>query len=150
MVTAAPAKSKVLVVEDEESLLFTLAHSLKREGYTVLTASRGDDGLKLAREHHPDLILLDVMLPGLDGIQVCRLLRRDSDVPIIMLTALGGESDRVAGLDTGADDYMPKPFGMRELMARVRALPIRSAHPTRIGGSAKLSGRSARRPPQMR
>lgn len=126
MVTAAPAKSKVLVVEDEESLLFTLAHNLKREGYTVLTASRGDDGLKLAREHHPDLILLDVMLPGLDGIQVCRLLRRDSDVPIIMLTALGGESDRVAGLDTGADDYMPKPFGMRELMARVRALLRRS------------------------
>ena len=126
MVAAAPARSKVLVVEDEESLLFTLAHSLKREGYTVLTANRGDDGLKAAREQHPDLILLDVMLPGIDGIQVCRLLRRDSDVPIIMLTALGGESDRVAGLDTGADDYMPKPFGMRELMARVRALLRRS------------------------
>jgi len=125
MVTA-PAKSRVLVVEDEESLLFTLAHSLKREGYTVITANRGDDGLKVAREQHPDLILLDVMLPGLDGIQVCRLLRRDSDVPIIMLTALGGEGDRVAGLDTGADDYMPKPFGMRELMARVRALLRRS------------------------
>jgi DNA-binding response OmpR family regulator len=123
---AAPA-SKVLVVEDEESLLFTLAHSLKREGYTVLTAKRGDDGLKLAREEEPDLILLDVMLPGIDGIQVCRLLRRDSQVPILMLTALGGESDRVAGLDTGADDYMPKPFGMRELMARVRALLRRSA-----------------------
>lgn len=127
MVTAAPAQPKVLVVEDEESLLFSLAHSLKREGYTVLTASRGDDGLKAAREHTPDLILLDVMLPGMDGIQVCRALRRDSDVPIIMLTALGGESDRVAGLDTGADDYMPKPFGMRELMARVRALLRRSA-----------------------
>ena len=122
MVAAAPPSSKVLIVEDEESLLFTLAHSMKREGYTVLTANRGDDGLKLAREESPDLILLDVMLPGLDGIQVCRLLRRDSDVPIIMLTALGGEADRVAGLDTGADDYMPKPFGMRELMARVRAL----------------------------
>ncbi len=126
MVAAAPPRSKVLIVEDEESLLFTLAHSMKREGYTVLTASRGDDGLKLAREESPDLILLDVMLPGIDGIQVCRLLRRDSDVPIIMLTALGGEADRVAGLDTGADDYMPKPFGMRELMARVRALLRRS------------------------
>jgi len=126
MVSAVAAQPKVLVVEDEESLRFSLAHTLKREGYTVLTASRGDDGLKAAREHAPDLILLDVMLPGMDGIQVCRQLRRDSDVPIIMLTALGGESDRVAGLDTGADDYMPKPFGMRELMARVRALLRRS------------------------
>ncbi len=126
MTAAGAVRPKVLVVEDEEPLLFTLAHSLKREGYNVVTASRGDDGLKLAREQHPDLILLDVMLPGIDGIQVCRMLRRDSDVPIIMLTALGGESDRVAGLDTGADDYMPKPFGMRELMARVRALLRRS------------------------
>jgi DNA-binding response OmpR family regulator len=126
MTAATAAPPRVLIVEDEESLLFTLAHNLKREGYTVVTASRGDDGLKLAREQRPDLILLDVMLPGIDGIQVCRMLRRDSDVPIIMLTALGGESDRVAGLDTGADDYMPKPFGMRELMARVRALLRRS------------------------
>jgi DNA-binding response OmpR family regulator len=126
MTAATAAAPRVLVVEDEESLLFTLAHNLKREGYTVVTASRGDDGLRLAREQKPDLILLDVMLPGIDGIQVCRMLRRDSDVPIIMLTALGGESDRVAGLDTGADDYMPKPFGMRELMARVRALLRRS------------------------
>ena len=126
MTPSAAARPKVLVVEDEEPLLFTLAHNLKREGYAVVTASRGDDGLKLAREQRPDLILLDVMLPGIDGIQVCRMLRRDSDVPIIMLTALGGESDRVAGLDTGADDYLPKPFGMRELMARVRALLRRS------------------------
>jgi len=126
MTTATPAAQRVLVVEDEESLRFTLAHSLKKEGYQVLTASRGDDGLKLAREAQPDLILLDVMLPGIDGIQVCRALRRNSDVPIIMLTALGGELDRVAGLDTGADDYMPKPFGMRELLARVRALLRRS------------------------
>lgn len=126
MTTSTAAPPRVLVVEDEESLLFTLAHSLKREGYTVVTASRGDDGLRLAREQKPDLILLDVMLPGIDGIQVCRMLRRDSDVPIIMLTALGGESDRVAGLDTGADDYIAKPFGMRELMARVRALLRRS------------------------
>ena len=127
MVIAAAPKSKVLVVEDEETLLFTLAHNLRREGYTVITAARGDDGLKLAREQQPDLIVLDVMLPGVDGIQVCRLLRRDSTVPIIMLTALGGEGDRVAGLDTGADDYMPKPFGMRELLARIRALLRRSA-----------------------
>ncbi|HET7737949.1 MAG TPA: response regulator transcription factor [Tepidiformaceae bacterium] len=122
---AAPA-ARVLVVEDEETLLFTLAHNLRREGYSVLTASRGDDALKLAREKNPDLIVLDVMLPGVDGMQVCRLLRRDTTVPIIMLTALGGEGDRVAGLDVGADDYIPKPFGMRELMARIRALLRRS------------------------
>lgn len=126
MVAALERHPKVLVVEDEESLLFTLAHNLKREGYQVLTAARGDDGLRLAREKQPDLIVLDVMLPGIDGIQVCRMLRRDSDVPIIMLTALGGEGDRVAGLDTGADDYLAKPFGMRELMARIRALLRRS------------------------
>jgi DNA-binding response OmpR family regulator len=126
MVAAPERHPKVLVVEDEESLLFTLAHNLKREGYQVLTAARGDDGLRLAREKQPDLIVLDVMLPGIDGIQVCRMLRRDSDVPIIMLTALGGEGDRVAGLDTGADDYLAKPFGMRELMARIRALLRRS------------------------
>jgi len=121
---ASPAR--VLVVEDEESLLFTLQHNLKREGYAVITATRGDDGLRLAREQRPDLIVLDLMLPGIDGIQVTRMLRRDTEVPIIMLTALGGEGDRVAGLDTGADDYVAKPFGMRELMARVRALLRRS------------------------
>jgi DNA-binding response OmpR family regulator len=142
MTAATAACPKVLIIEDEEALLFTLAHSLKREGYTVVTAARGDDGLKLAREQHPDLILLDVMLPGIDGIQVCRLLRRDSDVPIIMLTALGGERDRVAGLDTGADDYMPKPFGMRELMARVRALLRRSGPRSQpdTGPSIVISG----------
>lgn len=125
--TATATPSKVLVVEDEETLLFTLAHNLKREGYKVVTASRGDDALQLARSTKPDLIVLDVMLPGVDGIQVCRLLRRDTTTPIIMLTALGGEGDRVAGLDTGADDYMAKPFGMKELLARIRALLRRSA-----------------------
>ncbi|MEX0782439.1 MAG: response regulator transcription factor [Dehalococcoidia bacterium] len=139
---SAAAASTVLVVEDEETLLYTLAHNLKREGYSVLTASRGDDGLKLAREKQPDLIVLDVMLPGIDGMQVCRLLRRDMQVPIIMLTALGGEGDRVAGLDTGADDYMPKPFGMRELMARIRALLRRSGPraETDLGPSVVIAG----------
>jgi len=122
--TAAPAR--VLIVEDEETLLFTIAHNLRREGYSVITAARGDDALKLAREKLPDLIVLDLMLPGVDGMQVCRLLRRDTTVPIIMLTALGGERDRVAGLDIGADDYITKPFGMRELIARIRALLRRS------------------------
>ena len=126
-VAAPPAR--ILVVEDEDSLLFTVAHNLRKEGYQVLTAARGDDALRIAREERPDLILLDVMLPGLDGIQVTRLLRRDTAVPIIMMTALAGERDRVAGLDTGADDYITKPFGMRELLARVRALLRRATHP---------------------
>lgn len=138
-VTAATVPATVLVVEDEEALLFTLAHNLRREGYTVITSARGDDGLRLARETLPDLIVLDVMLPGLDGLQVCRLLRRDSKVPIIMLTALGGEGDRVSGLDTGADDYLAKPFGMRELLARVRALLRRS----RAAGPAQPDTRAA-------
>lgn len=118
--------ANILVVEDDEALRFALTRQLEREGYTVLAAARGDDGLKLARERKPDLIVLDVMLPGLDGMQVCRLLRRDQNTPVIMLTALGGESDRVAGLDTGADDYLAKPFSMKELLARVRALLRRS------------------------
>lgn len=126
MSNCADSRPKVLVIEDEETLLFTLKHNLKREGYNVFAAARGDDGLRLAREQHPDLIVLDLMLPGIDGMQLCRLLRRDTDVPIIMVTALGGEGDRVAGLDCGADDYVAKPFGMRELMARIRALLRRS------------------------
>lgn len=124
---------RVLVVEDDETLRFTLDHNLRREGYRVLTASRGDDGLRVAREQAPDLIVLDVMLPGIDGIQVARLLRRDAAIPIIMLTALGAEGDRVAGLDAGADDYLAKPFGMRELLARVRALLRRSNAGAGIG-----------------
>ncbi|MCC6382377.1 MAG: response regulator transcription factor [Dehalococcoidia bacterium] len=129
-----PAGSRtVLVVEDDETLRFTVAHNLRREGYAVLTAARGDDGLRLARDARPDLIVLDLMLPGIDGVQVCRLLRRESAVPIIMLTALGGEGDRVAGLDVGADDYLAKPFGMRELLARVRAL-LRRAGRVQQGG----------------
>jgi len=115
-------EATILVVEDDEALRFAIRRQLEREGYGVITAARGDDGLKLARERQPDLIVLDVMLPGLDGMQLCRLLRRDQQTPIIMLTALGGESDRVAGLDVGADDYLAKPFSMRELLARIRAL----------------------------
>jgi DNA-binding response OmpR family regulator len=141
MVIAEPAAppATVLVIEDEETLLFTLAHNLRREGYQVLTAARGDDGLKLAREARPDLIVLDVMLPGIDGMQVCRLLRRDMRVPIIMLTALGGESDRVAGLDVGADDYLAKPFGVRELLARIRAILRRATPRSQLEAAAALS-----------
>lgn len=151
MVTAPVKAATVLVVEDEEPLLFTLEHNLKREGYRVLTAARGDDGLRMAREHEPDLIILDLMLPAIDGIQITRSLRRDSTVPILMLTALGGESDRVVGLDTGADDYLSKPFGMRELLARVRALLRRSTDsgvtvaPARLVVSGNLEADEMRR-----
>jgi DNA-binding response OmpR family regulator len=110
------------VVEDEDNLLEALKYNLQYEGYQVSTANNGSDGLEIARASHPDLVILDVMLPGLDGLDVCRLLRRESDAMILMLTAKGEEVDRVVGLELGADDYVTKPFSMRELMARVRAL----------------------------
>ena len=112
----------VLVVEDEENLLAALRYNLEHDGHSVLTAADGAKGLETARTASPDLIILDVMLPGLDGLEVCRILRRESDAPILMLTAKGEEIDRVVGLELGADDYVAKPFSMRELMARVRAL----------------------------
>lgn len=113
---------KVLVVEDEPTLLETLAYNLERQGYEVLTAADGPTALKVAREGHPDLILLDIMLPGLDGLEVCRILRQETNVPILMLTARADEIDKVVGLELGADDYLTKPFHMRELLARVKAL----------------------------
>ena len=117
---------KVLVVEDEENLVEALRYNLEREGYAVLTAMDGEKGLELARGSNPDLIILDVMLPRLDGFEVCRILRRDVNTPILMLTAKGEEVDRIVGLELGADDYVTKPFSMRELLARVRAMLRRS------------------------
>ena len=113
---------KVLVVEDEPTLLETLEYSLSRRDYEVLTAVDGPSALAAARRDPPDLIILDLMLPGLDGIEVCRVLRQEMSVPILMLTARDEEVDKVVGLEVGADDYMTKPFSMRELMARVKAL----------------------------
>ncbi len=113
--------AKVLIVEDESVLLDLLTRHLESEGYIVVTASRGDDGLEIARRETPDICVLDVMLPGLDGLSLCRILRRESDVPIILLTARAGEVDRVIGLDNGADDYVVKPFSLPELTARIRA-----------------------------
>ena len=113
--------AKILLVEDETTVRETLASSLKAEGYEVATAADGAEGLRLAREAAPDLIVLDLMLPELDGLSVCRVVRRESDVPIIMLTARGAEMDKIAGLETGADDYVVKPFSLGELLARVRA-----------------------------
>ncbi len=113
---------KILVVDDEPTLVATLKYNLEREGYQVFTASDGEAGLSLARASHPDLILLDLMLPVLDGLEVCRILRRETAVPILMLTAKVEEVDKVVGLELGADDYVTKPFSTRELLARVRAL----------------------------
>jgi len=114
--------NKVLVVEDEPALLDTLEYNLTRQGYQVRRATDGPAALEVARREHPDLIVLDVMLPGLDGFEVCRVLRQEMSVPILMLTARDEEVNKVVGLEVGADDYMTKPFSMRELLARVKAL----------------------------
>jgi DNA-binding response OmpR family regulator len=113
---------KILVVDDEISLQETLAYTLKREGYEVETVGDGPAALEIARRIHPDIILLDIMLPGMDGFEVCRILRHEMNTPVLMLTARDDEIDRVVGLEVGADDYLTKPFSMRELMARVKAM----------------------------
>jgi DNA-binding response OmpR family regulator len=113
---------KVLVVDDDAKTVELVKLYLNRDGYRVLTAYDGNEALQLARENQPDLIVLDLMLPGISGLEVCRTLRAESDVPIIMLTALTTDDDRLTGLDLGADDYVTKPFSPRELAARVRAV----------------------------
>ena len=120
------SERRVLVVEDEENLLAALKYNLEREGYAVTTAMDGPRGLDSARAVNHDLIILDIMLPGLDGLELCRAIRRESAVPIIMLTARAEEVDRIVGLELGADDYVTKPFSMRELMARAKAMLRRS------------------------
>jgi len=113
---------KILVVDDEPLITESLEYSLQQEGFQVVVAHDGPQALQLAREAAPDLVVLDIMLPGMDGWEVCRRLRQESTVPIIMLTARGQEIDRVLGLELGADDYLPKPFSFRELLARMRAI----------------------------
>ena len=126
---------KVLVVDDEESLLDAVRYALSREGFDVITARDGGEALRRWEAERPDLLVLDLMLPGLGGIDVCRRIRATSQVPILMLTARDGEVDRVVGLEMGADDYVTKPFSLRELAARVRALLRRAgaAEPTPRG-----------------
>jgi two-component system, OmpR family, response regulator len=116
----------ILVVEDDANLLDLLRHNLLREGYEVVTARDGESGLAAARADKPDLLILDIMLPRLDGIEVCRILRKEMSVPILMLTAKTGEIDKVVGLEMGADDYVTKPFSLRELLARIKAMLRRS------------------------
>lgn len=120
--------ARILVVDDEPSIVKVLAYNLERAGYEVLVARDGVEALTLARPGRPDLVILDLMLPGLDGLEVCRSLRRERDVPVIMLTARDSEIDRVVGLELGADDYVVKPFSVRELMARVKNV-LRRATP---------------------
>jgi DNA-binding response OmpR family regulator len=114
--------SLILVVDDEPKIVRLARDYLEKNGFRVATAADGPSALGMARREHPDLIVLDLLLPGMDGREVCRILRRESDVPIIMLTALSEESDQIVGLEIGADDYIVKPFSPRALVARVRAL----------------------------
>ena len=134
--SAGPIRSgaRVLVVEDEPHIRDLIALHLGLEGLTPIAVGDGEEGLRLARAEPFDLVVLDLMLPGLDGVTVCRAIRRDttnSDVPILMLTARREESDKVLGLESGADDYLTKPFGVREFVARVRAL-LRRPRPSRL------------------
>jgi DNA-binding response OmpR family regulator len=125
-VSAARAPKRILVVEDEDNISETLRYNLTREGYEVSQASTGTEALDMARQRHPDLILLDLMLPEMTGLEVCRVLRAEMTTPIVMLTAKGSELDKVVGLQVGADDYVTKPFSLNELLARVSAMIRRS------------------------
>ncbi len=120
--------AKILIVDDEPPIIDVLRYNLQQARYDVLSARDGEQALDLARSERPDLIILDLMLPKLDGIEVCRALRKESDIPIIMLTAKDEEIDRVLGLELGADDYVVKPFSVRELLARVKTV-LRRARP---------------------
>jgi phosphate regulon transcriptional regulator PhoB len=116
---------RILIVDDEKDLVDLLSYNLEKEGYAVLRAYDGDEALKIIRSRKPDLILLDLMLPGIQGMEICRIVRKNPEtaaLPIIMLTARGEEVDRIIGLEMGADDYVTKPFSVRELLARVRAV----------------------------
>ncbi len=133
--------NKILIIEDEPDIRELLTVSLGGEGYIVVPAATGEQGLKLARSERPDLVLLDLMLPNLSGLEICRQLRADPDlvsVPVLMLTATSSEMDKVVGLEVGADDYVTKPFSPRELLARVKALLRRSQ-------SARTPSRNATR-----
>jgi len=115
-------ENKILIVEDDPNLLAALKYNLQKDGYDTVTAIDGAEAVETARKKNPDLIILDVMLPILNGFEVCRILRKEMTVPILMLTAKTEETDKIVGLEIGADDYMTKPFSMRELLARVRAM----------------------------
>ncbi len=129
----------VLIIEDDPRTAELIATYLQREGFQPLSANDGRRGLQMIRAHQPSLVILDIMLPGMDGWDVCREMRRFTDIPVIMLTARGDEIDRISGLTLGADDYVVKPFSPRELMARVRAILRRSQPKRAPGGTATLT-----------
>lgn len=129
---------KVLVVDDDAKTVELVKLYLKRDGYSVIVAYDGAEGLRLARESHPDIVVLDIMLPGMSGLAVCRILRSETDVPIIMLTARTTENDKLTGLDSGADDYVTKPFSPRELAARIRAILRRLPDESTLHGPAEI------------
>jgi two-component system KDP operon response regulator KdpE len=122
-------QAKILIIEDEEDIIHLLRFRFEQEGYEVLSACNGVEGLRLLQQEHPSLIVLDVMMPRMNGWETCKRIRQYSDVPIIMLTALGQETDKVRGLELGADDYVTKPFSLAELVARVRAALRRGKQP---------------------
>jgi DNA-binding response OmpR family regulator len=143
METSTTTETVVLVADDEDTLREAIVYNLKREGWTIAQAANGIDALARARALKPDLLVLDVMMPGMDGLQVCRALRAESTVPILFLSARGEEVDRILGLEMGGDDYLTKPFAMRELVARVRAM-LRRAQMTVVPPVTAGTGGSAR------
>ena len=132
--------NKILIVEDDTNLLTALKYNLQKDGYDVITSTDGAEAVETARKAKPDLIVLDVMLPKMNGFDVCRILRKEMIVPILMLTAKAEETDKVVGLELGADDYMTKPFSIRELLARVRAMlrRVKMTEPAPIDDKALL------------
>ena len=130
--------SKILVVDDEQSIVDVLTYNLVKAGHQPIVARDGETALRLARAERPDLVILDLMLPGIDGLEVCREIRKDGDLPVIMLTAKDEEIDRVVGLELGADDYVVKPFSVRELMARVKSVLRRSQAQPKTGEAAQV------------
>jgi len=133
------AGKKVLIVDDDAKTVEVVSLYLKHDGYRVIAANNGNEAIRLARESHPNLIVLDIMMPGTDGLEVCRTLRAESDVPIIMLTARAEEEDRLKGLDLGADDYIVKPFSTRELAARIRAVLRRLPEDIHLRGPEEIT-----------
>ena len=136
--------ARLLIVDDEPNLRHSLSYALRQEGYEVATAEDGERALEMFRSGKPDLVVLDVMLPKMDGLAVCRAIRRDSDVPVIMLTARSSELDTVVGLEVGADDYLAKPFSTVELIARIRAALRRAAAPRGTTGAADVDSSGLR------
>lgn len=134
-------QAKILVVEDEEDIIHLLRFRLEQEGYRVVDACNGVEGLRLLQQEHPSLVVLDVMMPRMNGWETCKRIRQYSDVPIIMLTALGQETDKVRGLELGADDYITKPFSLAELVARVRAALRRGQQPLATNVTVQIDER---------